>query len=95
MAETLTEEVLGKMHAPPKPDVPIADVHDLPNADGFVFAFPTRYAATIDADSVDFTSGIGMALADTALLLLSSKPSWTPPASCGKQGLLLASPSPL
>ena len=40
--ETLPEGVLQKMHAPPKPDVPIVDVHDLPNADGYVFAFPTR-----------------------------------------------------
>jgi len=40
--ETLPEVVLEKMHAPPKPDVPIVDVHDLPSADGFVFAFPTR-----------------------------------------------------
>lgn len=40
--ETLPEGVLQKMHAPPKPDVPIVDVHDLPSADGFVFAFPTR-----------------------------------------------------
>ncbi|EIE19582.1 LEDI-3 protein [Coccomyxa subellipsoidea C-169] len=41
--ELLSEEVLTKMHAPPKPDVPILDVHDLPNADGFIFGFPTRY----------------------------------------------------
>lgn len=40
--ETLPEGVLEKIHAPPKPDVPIVDVHDLPTADGFVFAFPTR-----------------------------------------------------
>ena len=40
--ETLPEGVLEKMYAPPKPDVPIVDVHDLPSADGFVFAFPTR-----------------------------------------------------
>lgn len=41
--EILPPEVLEKMHAPPKPDVPILDVHDLPNADGFIFGFPTRY----------------------------------------------------
>jgi len=40
--ETLPEGVLEKMHAPPKPDVPIVDVHDISSADGFVFAFPTR-----------------------------------------------------
>ena len=40
--ETLPEGVLEKMHAPPKPDVPIVDVHEISSADGFVFAFPTR-----------------------------------------------------
>lgn len=40
--ETLPEAVLAKMHAPPKPDVPILDVHDLPNADGIIIGFPTR-----------------------------------------------------
>lgn len=43
VAETLPEEVLTKMHAPPKKDVPILDVHNLPEADGFLFGFPTRY----------------------------------------------------
>ena len=40
--ETLPEGVLEKMHAPPKPDVPVVDVHSLPEADGFVFAFPSK-----------------------------------------------------
>ena len=40
--ETLPQAVLEKMHSPPKPDVPIIDVHDLASADGYVFAFPTR-----------------------------------------------------
>ena len=42
--ETLPAEVLAKMGAPLKPDVPLADVHDLPNADGFIIGFPTRHA---------------------------------------------------
>lgn len=42
--ETLPEEILSKMHAAPKPDVPIIDAHDLPNADGLMFGFPTRHA---------------------------------------------------
>ena len=42
--ELLSEEILAKMHAPPKPDIPVLDVHDLPNADGFIFGFPTRFA---------------------------------------------------
>eukprot|EP00891_Asterochloris_glomerata_P006880 jgi/Astpho2/6880/Aster-07879 len=41
--ETLPQEVLTKMHAPPPPDYPIMDVHDLDKPDGFVFGFPTRY----------------------------------------------------
>lgn len=41
--ETLPNEVLGKMHAPPKSDVPILDPKHLPDADGFLFGFPTRY----------------------------------------------------
>ena len=42
--ETLPDEILAKMHAAPKPDVPTMDPHDLPNADGLMFGFPTRSA---------------------------------------------------
>lgn len=41
--ETLPAEVLGKMHAPPKQDVPIITAKELESADGFVFGFPTRF----------------------------------------------------
>lgn len=41
--ETLPQEVLDKMHAPPKADVPIVDVADLPNYDALIFGCPTRY----------------------------------------------------
>jgi len=41
--ETLPEEVLGKMGAPPKSEVPVLEAKDLPEADGFLFGFPTRY----------------------------------------------------
>ncbi|CAL5390578.1 unnamed protein product [Camellia sinensis] len=41
--ETLPEEVLGKMSAPPKGDVPLITPNELANADGFIFGFPTRY----------------------------------------------------
>ncbi|KAK9918263.1 hypothetical protein WJX75_002678 [Coccomyxa subellipsoidea] len=41
--ETLPPEVLELIHAPPKPDVPILEVNEVPNADGFIFGFPTRY----------------------------------------------------
>lgn len=43
IAETLPQEVLEKMGAPPKPDYPVINVHDLPNADGILFGFPTRF----------------------------------------------------
>lgn len=41
--ETLPHEVLGKMGAPPKSEVPVLDPKHLPDADGFLFGFPTRY----------------------------------------------------
>ena len=43
VAETLPKDVLEKMHAPPKPDVPVLDPHDLPHYDGFMFGIPTRF----------------------------------------------------
>lgn len=41
--ETLPEEVLGKLGAPPKRDVPIITPDELGEADGLIFGFPTRY----------------------------------------------------
>ncbi|KAL9329255.1 hypothetical protein ACSQ67_004258 [Phaseolus vulgaris] len=41
--ETLPEEVLGKMGAPPKSDVPIITPNELPEADGLLLGFPTRF----------------------------------------------------
>lgn len=42
--ETLPPEVTAKMHIPPQPsDIPFADTHNLTEADGFIFGFPTRY----------------------------------------------------
>ena len=46
--EILSEEVLAKMHAVPKADIPIATVQDLPNYDGFIMDFPTRCAVQVD-----------------------------------------------
>lgn len=45
VAETLPQEVLDKMYAPPKPtDVPtISDPTDLEGYDGFLIGIPTRY----------------------------------------------------
>lgn len=41
--EILPEDVLEKMHAPAKSDVPVVDPKMLPEADAFVFGFPTRF----------------------------------------------------
>jgi len=43
--ETLPPEILTKMHAPPKPNVPLAKIEDLTNYDGFIFGAPTRYGS--------------------------------------------------
>ncbi len=44
VAETLPEEILTKMHAPPKPaDVPIITANELAEADGILFGVPTRF----------------------------------------------------
>ncbi|KAK4522629.1 hypothetical protein GAYE_PCTG10G0519 [Galdieria yellowstonensis] len=46
--ETLSEDILKKMGAPPKPNDPVLtfENHDkLVNADGFIFGFPTRFGA--------------------------------------------------
>lgn len=41
--ETLTQEVLEKMHAPPKADYPIATMETLVEYDAFLFGVPTRF----------------------------------------------------
>ncbi|KAF5095711.1 hypothetical protein DV451_004564 [Geotrichum candidum] len=41
--ETLSEEVLEKMHAPAKPEDPIATPETLKGYDGFLFGIPTRF----------------------------------------------------
>lgn len=41
--ETLSEDVLAKMSAPPKSDVPIITPNELPEADGLLLGFPTRF----------------------------------------------------
>ncbi|CAN1165914.1 Probable NAD(P)H dehydrogenase (quinone) FQR1-like 1 [Linum perenne] len=44
VAETLPEEVLGKMGAPAKKsEVPIITANELAEADGILFGFPTRF----------------------------------------------------
>ncbi|KAL8098254.1 hypothetical protein AgCh_031131 [Apium graveolens] len=41
--ETLPEEVLGKMSATPKSNVPIITAAELAEEDGLIFGFPTRF----------------------------------------------------
>lgn len=42
--ETLSEDVLAKMHAPPKTSYPVlSDPKTLEQYDGFLFGIPTRY----------------------------------------------------
>jgi multimeric flavodoxin WrbA len=44
VAETLSSEVLAKMHAPSKiNDIPVIRPDQLPEADGFLFGMPTRF----------------------------------------------------
>ncbi|OJJ45908.1 hypothetical protein ASPZODRAFT_152864 [Penicilliopsis zonata CBS 506.65] len=43
VAETLSDMVLEKMHAPPKAPYPVAEPTDLLDYDGFLFGIPTRY----------------------------------------------------
>ncbi|KAG0698904.1 flavoprotein-like protein [Suillus ampliporus] len=43
IAETLSDEVLVKMHAPPKQSYPIITPSELTDFDAFIFGVPTRY----------------------------------------------------
>ncbi|GAB5590074.1 hypothetical protein Unana1_04974 [Umbelopsis nana] len=43
VAETLSDDILQKMHAPPKPDIPVIKVDELTEPDGIIFGIPTRF----------------------------------------------------
>lgn len=43
VAETLSAEVLSKMHAPPKSNYPVAEPNKLLDYDAVLFGIPTRY----------------------------------------------------
>lgn len=43
VAETLPQDVLEKLHAPPKPAYPVIEAADLPKFDAFLFGVPTRF----------------------------------------------------
>lgn len=58
--ETLSEEVLAKVHAPPKSDVPIITPKQLPEADGFLFGFPTTFGSMAAQFKAFFDATVGL-----------------------------------
>ncbi|KAL6778714.1 FAP191C [Auxenochlorella protothecoides x Auxenochlorella symbiontica] len=57
--ETLSDDILAKIHAPPKDaDVPIIDPAQLPDFDGYIFGFPTRFG-TMPAQMKSFFDATG------------------------------------
>ncbi|KAI8976922.1 flavoprotein-like protein [Pilobolus umbonatus] len=66
VAETLKDDVLEKLHAPAKPDVPVITVDDLTHADGFLFGIPTRFG-TLPAQFKTFLDATGGLWASNAL----------------------------
>lgn len=66
VAETLPEEVLQKMYAPPKPDYPVVKPNDLLKHDGILFGVATRYAGW-PAQLKTFIDSLGQLWAKGAL----------------------------
>ncbi|KAI5962470.1 YCP4 [Candida pseudojiufengensis] len=58
IAETLPNDVLEKMHAPSKPNFPIATLDVLIEYDAFIFGFPTRFG-NAPAQVLEFIGGTG------------------------------------
>ncbi|KAL6778715.1 FAP191B [Auxenochlorella protothecoides x Auxenochlorella symbiontica] len=68
VAETLPAAVLEKIHAPPKDaSVPIIEASQLPEYDGFIFGFPTRFG-TMPAQFKAFLDATGGLWASGALV---------------------------
>ncbi|KAI9105194.1 hypothetical protein K1719_022723 [Acacia pycnantha] len=64
--ETLPEEVLVKIGAPPKSDVPVIKPRELTEADGFLFGFPTKFGL-MSAQFKTFMDATGGLWRDQAL----------------------------
>ena len=64
--ETLSPEILKLVKAPPRPDLPIATLEQLTEADGVLFGFPTRYGG-MPAQMRAFVDGTGGLWAKGAL----------------------------
>ncbi|KAG8935144.1 hypothetical protein FRC03_011524 [Tulasnella sp. 419] len=62
LPETLTEDVLAKMHAAPRTSDPVISHEDLPNYDGYIFVIATRYGRAVAQWSAFFdrTGGLWM-----------------------------------
>ncbi|PKI72947.1 hypothetical protein CRG98_006647 [Punica granatum] len=58
--ETLPEDVLAKLSAPPKSDVPIISPDQLPEADGLIFGFPTRFGMMASQSKAFFDATGGL-----------------------------------
>nr|QQY97228.1 quinone oxidoreductase [Monochasma savatieri] len=58
--EILSDEILGKMGAPPKSDVPVITPSELAAADGFIFGFPTRFGMMASQFKAFFDSTGGL-----------------------------------
>ncbi|KAJ1919613.1 hypothetical protein H4219_001861 [Mycoemilia scoparia] len=67
VAETLPQDVLDKMYAAPKPDVPVITPAQLAEADAFLFGIPTRYG-TLPAQIKAFWDATGQLWAKGALV---------------------------
>jgi len=58
VAETLSDEILGKMGAPPKKDHPVITPDKLPEYDGFLFGISGRYGS-VNAQMRTFMDATG------------------------------------
>lgn len=75
--EILSDEILAKQYAAPKDtSIPVIKATDLPQYDGFIFAFPTRYGRAVAQASAFFDSTGGL---------------WASQALNGKMGSIVTS----
>jgi NAD(P)H:quinone oxidoreductase, type IV len=65
--ETLSDEILEKMHAPPKPDYPIITAEKMKEYDGFMFGLSGRYG-TFPAQMKNFMDSTGSLWMSGALI---------------------------
>ncbi|KAI8093589.1 flavoprotein-like protein [Halteromyces radiatus] len=58
--ETLSEEILQKIHAPPRRDIPDITVDELEKADGIIWGLPTRFGLADSSTKAFFDSTGGL-----------------------------------